>query len=198
MSNAVFPELPGLTWNAKRSPEFSTTIVTGADGGETRIGNWIYPRWHWTLSYEFLRDWPTTRRENELRALLGFFLSRQGKLDDFLFRCPDDCAVSGQLLGLGTGAQSEFQCLRSFGGFNEPVRDLIAPPTLYLDGRPCADVAVSSSGLIRFAHPPAAGAVVTADLSYYWRVRFDLDQAEVSKFATRLWEMQECSLVSAR
>lgn len=195
MGNAVFPTLPGITWDVKRSPEFSTTIVRGADGGETRIGNWVYPLWHWTLTYELLRDDVT----DELKTLVGFFLARQGKLDDFLFDYIDDNAVTGQQLGVGNGAATTFQAIRAYGGFVEPVKALKATPKVYVGGIEAATGwSVSSTGLITFATAPANGAVITADLSYYWRVRFDLDTAEFNQFAERLWEMQECTMVSVR
>ena len=196
MSNAVFPTLPGLTWDIKRSPEFKTTIVTGADGGETRIGNWVYPLWHWKLTYEFLRDDAT----NELKSLLGFFLARSGRLDDFLFLAPDDCEVTDQVIGVGDGTTAAFQCARGLGGYAEPVTVLREKPVIYLDGVRCptgwsADLA---TGRVTFAPVPARSTVITADLSYYWRVRFDLDMAEFNQFAEKLWDLQECTLVSVR
>ncbi|MFD2234831.1 DUF2460 domain-containing protein [Phaeospirillum tilakii] len=195
MSNALFPSLPGLTWDIKRSPEFSTTIVKGADGGETRIGNWVYPLWHWTLTYELLRDDAT----DELRTLLGFFLARQGRLDDFLLRDPSDCAVSGQLLGTGDGVTTTFQAVRGLGGFVEPVKALWGSQAVYVAGaKQLSGWTVSDSGLFTFASAPAPGAAITADLSYCWRVRFDLDQAEFNQFARNLWDLQTCTLVSVR
>jgi len=196
VSNAVFPTLPGLTWDIKRSPEFKTTIVTGADGGETRIGNWVYPLWHWKLTYEFLRDDAT----DELRTLLGFFLARSGRLDDFLLLDPDDCEVTGQVIGVGDGTTATFQCARELGGYAEPVTVLRENPVIYLGGvRRTAGWSVGlTTGLVTFAPVPARGTVITADLSYYWRVRFDMDMAEFNQFAEKLWDLQECSLVSVR
>jgi uncharacterized protein (TIGR02217 family) len=197
MSNAVFPTLPGLTWDVKRSPEFSTTVVKGADGGETRIGNWANPIWHWSLTHELLRDDAT----DELKTLLGFFLARQGKLDDFLYEDPSDNAVTGQQLGIGDGTTTAFQCVRAYGGFVEPVKNLNGAPVIKVDGvtkTVTTHYTVSSTGLVTFATAPANGAVITADLEYYWRVRFDLDSAEFNQFAQNLWDLQECTLVSVR
>jgi len=195
MSNAVFPTLPGLTWDIKRSPEFSTTIVKGADGGETRIGNWVYPLWHWTLTYELLRDDATA----ELHTLLGFFLSRQGKLDDFLLRDPDDCSVVNQTIGIGNGVTTIFQSSRTMGGFSEPIKELNGIPTIYINGeRQTSGWWPLGSGQIYFVSPPSNGALISADLSYYWRVRFDMDMAEFNQFAAKLWELQQCTFVSVR
>lgn len=194
MSNAIFPDLPGLTWDITRTPEFSTTMVTGADGGETPIANWAYPLWRWTLVYEILRDDAT----DELRTLMGFFLNRYGKADDFLFDDVTDNAVVGQQLGIGDGSTTGYQCIRAFDGFVEPVKNLKSAPTVYLNGIETTAWTISDSGLITFTAPPASGAIITADLSYYWRVRFDLDAAEFNQFAYQLWEFQECKLVSKR
>lgn len=197
MSDAIFPVLPGLTWDVKRSPEFSTTMVRGADGGETRIGNWVYPLWHWTLTYELLRDDAT----DELKTLLGFFLSRQGKLDDFLFDCVGDNAVTGQGLGVGDGSTVAFPCVRAYGAFVEPVKALKAAPVIKVAGVAKtigADYSVSATGVVTFVAAPPVGAAVTADFSYYWRVRFDIDAAEFNQFAQRFWDLRECTLVSVR
>lgn len=195
MSEEVFPDLPGLTWDGAKSPEFRTTIVPGADGSETPIANWANPLWHWTLKYELLRDDAT----DELRTLMGFFLRRLGRADDFLYDDPSDNAVTGQLLGIGNGATTTFQAVRSFGGFVEDVKNLKVPPVIYVAGVPVTSGwSVNSKGLITFAEPPANGAVITADLKYYWRVRFDADMAEFNEFAEALWEMQELKLVSKR
>ena len=45
MSNLIFPILPGLQWNVKKSPQFHTTIVKHTSGRETRVANYAYPLW---------------------------------------------------------------------------------------------------------------------------------------------------------
>lgn len=193
MSDAIFPVLQGLTWDSKKSPEFNTTVVPGRDGSETTIANWVYPIWHWTLIYELLRDDAT----DELKTLLGFFLARQGRADDFLYEDPNDKSRAGQALGTGDGVITQFQCVRTLGGFIEPVMNLKTAPTVYVDGvEQEAGWSVDAKGMITFDTAPVGA--ITADLSYYWRVRFDMDLAEFNEFAEALWELQECKLVSKR
>ena len=193
MSNAVFPTLPGLTWDCPKTPEFSTTEVISQDGSRTAIANWVYPIWHWALKYELLRDDAT----DELNTLLGFFLNRQGKADSFLFDDPNDNTRTGQGLGVGDGITTQFQVVRTLGGFVEPVKNLKTMPTVYVSGvEQETGWSISDSGLITFVSAPTG--TVTADITYYWRVHFDMDSAEFNQFADALWELQECKLSSER
>ncbi|WP_298207306.1 DUF2460 domain-containing protein [Ferrovum sp.] len=43
MSTLIFPILPDLQWNVKKSPRFHTTIVKHTAGRETRVANYAYP-----------------------------------------------------------------------------------------------------------------------------------------------------------
>jgi uncharacterized protein (TIGR02217 family) len=192
MSDAIFPALPGLTWDSPKIPEFSTTLVKGRDGSETPIANWVYPLWRWTLTYELLRDDAT----DELKTLLGFFLARQGRADPFLYDDPNDNAVTGQQIGTGNGVVKQFQCVRDLGGFLEPIFNIKAAPTVYVDGVEATSGWSVSRGLITFETAPEG--VITADFGFWWRVRFDMDAAEFNEFAYQLWELRECKLVSKR
>ena len=198
MSNLMFPTLPGMAWSVGKWPEFSTLVKQAVNGAETRIAMWSSPRWHFKLKYELLRDDAT----NELKTLAGFFLARQGQYDDFLFKDPDDNTVTGQALGSGDGATTTFQCVRSFGGFVEPVRaiDTTQPMNVYVGGVALSASAwsVSATGLITFATAPAAAAAISADFSYCFRVRFDADQLEFEQFMHQLWSLETCDLVSVK
>lgn len=198
MSDAVFPVLPGRGWSVEKWPEFSTIVRTAANGAETRTALWSSPRWHFKLTHELLRDDAT----NELRTLMGFFLARQGQWDDFLFLDPDDNSVTGQSLGVGDGVTTAFQCIRAFGGYAEPVRAVNsgAPMTVYVGGAALSSSAWSlgATGLLTLAMPPASGAAVTADFSFWFRVRFAMDIAQFSQFMKNLWELKTCELVSVK
>ncbi len=117
MSSEIFPSVAGLEYPVVRTPIFSTLAQASASGMETRAALQLYPRWQWTLSFNFLRD----DANNEFRTLLAFFLARQGAFDSFLFDDVDDNAVTGQAIGIGDGSTTVFQLVRSFGGFTEPV-----------------------------------------------------------------------------
>lgn len=202
MGNAIFPVLPGLKWDIAKSPAFSTLIRQSVSGLETRIGQRPYPLRKWTLSYELLRS----GAQQELQTIESFFLARQGKFDSFLFDdsyTPDD-SVTGQAIGTGDAATTEFQLQRAypFGGFVEPV---LAPNSLnvYLNGvaQSPSTYAVSTwgasatPGIVTFTAAPGTGVAITADIGFYWPLRFDTDAAEFNDFMYQLWELKSIDLV---
>lgn len=198
MSNAVFPTLPGLAWSVGKYPEFSTLVSRSASGAETRIALWSTPIWHFKLTFEVLRDDITA----EMRTLAGFFLARRGKYESFLFEDPDDHHADGQALGVGDGTTTTFQCVRSFGGFVEPVKALNdnRPVSIRVDGAALdpSQWTVDDSGLFTLASAPEQNAVVAAAFDFYFRVRFDMDTAEFEKFMYQLWQLKTCDLVSVK
>lgn len=194
MSNAVYPSLPGLAWDRKRTPRWSTTIQKSVSGRETRAALWQYPLYAWELTYGFLR---ADAVHAELQTLLGFFNARKGAFDDFLFLDPRDCSATGQALGVGNGSATAFPLARTLGGFTEPVAAAVALPTVYLDGVETTAFTLSGN-VITFAGAPGSGVVITADFSFYWRVRFAEDAAEFSEFMYRLFECRTVLLQGVR
>ena len=195
MSDAIFPTLPGLKWDVTKKPYFSTKIQTSVSGKESRAIDWSYPRWQFDLSYELLRDDAT----NELRTLMGFFLQRHGAFDSFLYTDPSDNYVASQSIGTGNGATTAFQLVRSLGGFTELMKNINGAPVVRLNGTvQGSGWTVDGNGLVTFTTAPAAGVAVTADFSYYFRVRFLQDESEFSQFMQNLWELKKCQLVSLK
>jgi uncharacterized protein (TIGR02217 family) len=198
MSNAIFPTLPGLTWNITRQPEFSTKIQKAVSGRETRIASWNAPMYLFGLTYEFIRDQAGTQSPaspyDELRTLVGFFNSRMGSFQSFLYLDPTDNSITGQAFGVGDGVTTKFQLARSYGGFVEPVQNLNGTPTIYKNGASTTGFTVDSQGLVTFATAPASGVALTWDGSYYYRVRFNADVSQFNLFMKDLWELKKCEL----
>ena len=203
---AIFPSLPGLGWSVVKSPRFATRIQRAVNGRELRALDQPNPIWSWTLTYPLLRDRSDARAPSgaaigydELRTLAGFFLQQRGALQPFLFDDPTDNAVMGQPLGAGDSSRTVFQLLRTMGGFAEPV---IAPNTvsaIYFDGilQSAANYTVdAATGFVTFATPPPAGQLVTADFTYWFRVRFADDTAEFENFMLQLWQARQIKLQS--
>lgn len=215
MSNEIFPELPGLKWDTTKKPQWSTKIHETTSGKETAAAYWSYPKWFFTLSYEFLDESELVR---DLQTLGGFFLSRKGRFDSFLFRDPSDYKVEGQILGIGDGVRTDFQIIRSFGEFDEPIKniegviytginvvagvpDLPLPdgsPLIQIDGTRPPSYSISTSGLLSFPVAPLIGSTVTADFSFYFRCRFLQDEAEFSEFMAELWELKKLEMVTRK
>jgi uncharacterized protein (TIGR02217 family) len=195
MSNAVFPVLPGLTWDVVKQPEFSTKVQTAASGKDATAAYWTYPRWTFKLSYELLRGGSQT----ELNTILGFFLARKGQFDTWLYTDPSDYIVTGQQIGIGDGSTLAFQLLRTLGGFVEPMKNINGTPVIKIGGATqTTGWSVNSSGLITFVAAPANGAIITADFSYYYRCRFLKDAAEFNQFMSDLWELKKCEFISVK
>lgn len=218
MSNAIFPILPGLKWDQAKTALFSTIIQVATSGREYRIPLYVYPLYEFDLSYEILRD---NTAQNELKTLVGFYLQRQGAYDDFLYIDPSDNYIQGSYIGSGTGnnANNSFQLIRVYGGFAEPMYDIQAsnsngPINVYLNGnvQPANSYSINylKSGVLTFnaANTPPNGAVITADFSYYYRVRFTEFQGAkgqvgggdmaFSQFMYNLWEVKSVTFSSTR
>jgi uncharacterized protein (TIGR02217 family) len=159
----VFPALPGLAWSVTKAPTFQTRIQRAASGRELRALDYPYPLWQFTLVFAFLRDNPAAGFD-ELRTLMGFYLTCQGAYGTFLFQDPSDHQVISQYLGTGDSSLSVFQLQRTMGtalpegGFAEPI---VAPnliTAVYFDGitqHPTSYAVDSDTGLLTFATPPA-------------------------------------------
>jgi len=201
---AIFPSLPGLGWSVVKSPRFATRIQRAVNGRELRALDQPYPLWNWTLTYPLLRDRNDSRAisspsYDELRTLAGFFLQQQGALQPFLFDDPTDNIAAAQPLGTGDSSRTVFQLLRNMGGFAEPITAPNTVSSIYFDGilQSAANYTVdAATGSVTFATPPPAGQLVTADFTYWLRVRFADDTAEFENFMLQLWQARQIKLQS--
>lgn len=203
---AIFPALPGLAWSVTKSPRFATRIQKSVSGRELRVLDQPNPIWLWTLTYDILRDSHDTRGTglgggyDELRTLMGFFLQQQGAFQPFLFDDPTDDSATAQPIGTGDSSATQFPLLRTMNGFAEPVTAPNVVSAVYFDGvRQSAGLysVDPGTGIVTFAAPPPAGQAITADFSYYFRVRFADDTAEFENFMLQLWRLKQIKLQSA-
>lgn len=125
MSSQLFPTLTGQGWSISRTSEFSNRKPVSVSGKQVAIADWSYPRYTWEVVFNLLRQGSGFYTPNdsfaEMATLLGFFDSRQGGFDTFLYQDQDDNAVTNQGIGTGDGTTVGFQLARSFGGFVVPV-----------------------------------------------------------------------------
>jgi uncharacterized protein (TIGR02217 family) len=202
MSTAILPSLAGLGFDVVRTPVWDTVVQQAIAGMETRIARQTYPRWKWQLSYSLLRS---SASFGELQALAGFFNQRQGMFDTFLYADADDNAASAQQIGTGDGVTTQFQLLRGFGGFIEPVLAPNAVSAVYLDGAvqdpsgyAVAGWGTATPGLLTFSVAPAGGAIITADLSYYWPCRMSDDSVPFTLFMAHYYSAKKFSFISVK
>jgi len=202
MSNEVFPSLAGKKWDCKRIPLFKTRVQRVVSGAEVRTGKRVYPLWQWKFAYDFLRMDFTT---DELESLLGFYLQHRGAEGSFLFEDVNDNAISSQAIDTGDGSETEFQLIRTYGSFSEPVTEIMTSPApkIYLTGvEQTSGYSIGThTGLLTFTTAPTSGVAITADFSYYWRTRFeeygDGDDG-FNEFAYHLFDLGEVTLLQVR
>jgi uncharacterized protein (TIGR02217 family) len=198
MSNSVFPTLAGLAWSVTKSPMFATKVQSAVSGKELRTAYMPYPLWKFHLTYEVLRADVVNA---ELQSLMGFFLSRQGAYDSFLYTDPTDYSVTNQQFGTGDGSTKSFQLTRTYGGFSEPVQNVNGTPTIKDNGTTKAtpaDYSINSTGLVTFVTAPVSGHALTWTGSFYYRVRFLQDVADFDNFMHQLWQLKKLELQSVK
>lgn len=198
MSQLIYPALPGLQWPIRKAPAWETKAKRTPSGREFRTSSMTYPRYRYTLQYEFLRD---AAAYNEFQQLFGLFDKVAGAFDTFLFSDPNDNAVSGQSIGTGNGSTTTFQLARSIGGALVPIFDVNGTPQVFKAGTlqtAGSAYTLSTTGLITFATAPTAGQAITWTGSFYWRVRFEDDELPFDEFANGFWSTGQVRLITVK
>lgn len=197
-----FPVLPGLGWSVTKTPAWKTRLQKSVSGRERRAQDQALPIWTWTLTYNFLRD-EAAAGYNELRELMGFHAQQAGAFTPFLYTDPTDNSVTGQYLGTGNASQTQFQLVRNLdsalpgGGYAEPITNPVSVGPVYVNGVQTTGNSFSTTtGILTMGVAPANGAVVTADFTYAFQVRFSDDTADFENFMFQLWRLRQVKLVS--
>lgn len=218
MSNSVFPyQIHGLRLqNIVKTPEFGTIVQSAPNGAETRVQQRQNPVWHWSLIYDYLYDNFISPNNTlpyapytDFRTLLGFFMARHGRYDDFLFTDPDDNSVGPAMLGGSPNAQAQLPLVndgagtyyspvqRNIGGlFWEDIGALNGSIAVYANGVSTSAYSLLGPGLaipgysyagmyLKWSAMPTAP--ITAQFNYYFRVRFESDTQDFEKFLYGLW-----------
>ena len=168
-------------------PERRTEIVVTGSGAEERNARWAHSRRRYDVGSGI-------RTLADLAAVVAFFEERRGRLIGFRFSDRGD-RTSGspgtppmptdQRIGTGDGATRVFTLKKIYGRDFAPYERPIRKP---VDGsvraavagrelRAGADFEVDpTTGTVRFADAPAAGAVVTSGFAFDVPVRFDTDE----------------------
>lgn len=157
--------------------------------GKTRsMTNQLYPQW--IISAKLLH---LTREE--ANELMGFVALLKGNYEPFLWLDPEDYEEKGvQLPMVSPGV---YQAVMRIGGYTEPV-DYIENVTVYIDGTKQSSGYSVTNGTVKFSTPPSANSKVTADYTYYWKVRFTQDEMEIQNIFVNLNDSKTFKMVSAR
>jgi hypothetical protein len=213
MSNAIYPaKVRGLTYSVTKTPEFSTVVQRAVSAAEIRIPNWQNPIWHWDLIYDYLWDDPGNiapgLTQTDLRTLMGFYMSRQGMFDSFLYSDPNDNTVTTDdqtLQVVVSGGTSYVPIQRAMGPigaqFYEDVTDLDGPIQIFdnavlqapvinynIIGPGVALDGFSFEGLVaQWVGTPTGP--ITANFGFFFRVKFDTDKVDFEEFVNKLWTL---------
>lgn len=190
-------------------PERKTDIVSFGSGREQRNARWAQSRRRYDAGYG-------VKTLGALQSVVAFFEERRGRLYGFRWRDRLDCqscapggivAPGDQGIGIGDGATSAFQLVKTYGaGFAPYARAIVKPVAGSVrvavggvemtSGWSC-DVA---TGVVTFAsgHIPAAGVAITAGFAFDVPVRFDTDYLEVDLSAFTAGAIPKIPLVEIR
>jgi len=186
-ADVQFP--PAIAYGSAGGPEFVTDIVTSVSGQEQRNSVWPQSR----LRYNVAKGVQNTA---QLEALITFFRARKGRAEAFRFKDWADYRATGQSIGTGDGARTDFQLVKRYvnGGAQE-VRTITKPVVgsvkIYRNGSlHTSGLSVDhSTGVVSFATAPLLGAAITADFEFDVPVRFDTDQlvASMDSYGSHSW-----------
>ena len=196
-----------LSFGSSGGPERLTEIVTLANGHEERNTPWAHSRRRYDAGVG-------VRSLDDLAELVAFFEARRARLHAFRWKdwadfrsCSPSGAVSAtdQPIGTGDGARTAFQLLKTYASGGARYERPIAKPVegsvvVAVDGAAAGGgVAVDhATGEVRFAVPPAAGAVVTAGFEFDVPVRFDVDALRVTAAGVAAGEVPDVPVVEVR
>lgn len=215
MSTQVFPSFNGLAFPVVRTPNFRTRKQVAIAGMETTIADMPYPRYTWEVIYNVLRQGSSLYAAGdsftEWATLMGFFNSRNGGADSFLYQddddktAPTDSPIQNTVTGsnTGDGATLVFQLQRALGGFVEPIFAPNVVTNVKVNGGVVSGANYTTTlwetgnangpGKIVFngGSAPGNGLSVTATFTYYWPARFMSDQCQFEKFMSNRWRVKK-------
>jgi len=186
MSDEVFPLLRGLSLGIKKKPEFKTIQQTSVLGIDKTLSLVPYPKWTFTIGYEYLLDKNSVK--DDIQKLIGFYINRMGKYDDWLYYDLYDNYCNGQEFGTGDGSTTTFQLCRSWGGFIEPVIGVLDDPVITIDGVPTTAFTYTSKGKVTFTTAPSSSATLAWTGGFYYRCRFTEDEQEFEEILNGIWK----------
>lgn len=183
-SNPVFPStsLLGLALPVIRTPMWQTMGQMSLAGVDVPNQPWTYPRYRWSVHFEFLRQGAAY---GELQNLMGFLNRMAGRYSVFQYDDPqDNTSPTDQVFGTGDSTTVAFQLVRTRGSFVEPVFAVNVMTNVkvatVLQGS--STYTVSNKGVVTFNTPPANLSSLTWSGTFLWFARFDKDEYDFEQF----------------
>lgn len=157
-----FPRIRSLAWKSTKEQKWNTITKTAGSGRVRTMTTWQYPQYIINTQFAYLTV-------AQYKEIMGFFALLKGGTEPFLWFDMEDNTERGIQLGRGTDGQ--WQALRRMGDYVEPV-SYVEDIVLYADGVRVDNV-TQEGGIIRTTAQVSSEAVITADYTYYWKVRLE-------------------------
>ena len=195
MSNAIFPTLRGVAAERDSTPVFDNIIQRSAGGRRYALGKRFYPVWRMRLKVNFLRQKLTY---TELSDLQGFFLSRHGNLDSFLFRDREwNTVATSQVFALGDGVTTTFRLVYNRGGFVDRCGYVPGSGNVVtINGTPTVAYTLDNNGNITFTTAPANGTSLAWTGTFYFRVAFTKAEMTFTQFLKDVYSVSGVEMES--
>lgn len=207
----IYPTLKGKGFSTHWRTKFANIGETAASLADIDLAIAQDPIHFFDLTYNFLRDgflWP--KGPEEFKRMKGFSLRIGGSAGRFLFKNPDDNAVTSQFIATTDGTTNIWTLSRTFGlgedSRTEPVGyvDNALPFYAYLNGVGQDHATwsliqtVPGQQQIKFNSTPAAGQKLTVDMNYFYYCKFDADEDDFEKFVAGNWRIGKITLKSCK
>jgi hypothetical protein len=206
----VFPDLPGLTFSIHKRPTYASLEFVAVSGRRVASPQQAFPLWEFELVYDHFVD--QTQNSNpyqphagraDFTKLSSLFLGVGGKFGQFYFEDASDNSRLAQSFGYGDGITRDFLAVRTWGlpanFIIEPVGGIKSIYNVYVGGVLIAPGTYTyGSNVLTINPPPAAGAAVTVDFTYYYLCQFLEDQHDYEMFMMNLWSMRSLKMRSIK
>jgi uncharacterized protein (TIGR02217 family) len=154
-------------------PEWSTRVVSMANGSERRNAEWALPHHKFTADYGLLD--PVAQND----ILIAFWAAR-GKKDSFRFKDWNDFRAIDQAMANGDGTATPRQLTKTYTfGPTSFVRNILLPIAttvrITANGSPLTVTVDDLTGLVTPSGTWPSGQVIKANFDFDVRVRFGAD-----------------------
>jgi uncharacterized protein (TIGR02217 family) len=202
--NVRFPT--AISRGASGGPERRTDVVMTASGREERNSRWANSRRRYNVGFG-------VKSLDDVHAVIAFFEERRGRLHAFRFKDHADFKSGApqstvtpldQVIGIGTGAQTEFQLVKNYGGGLRNYARIIAAPVagtvrMAVNGSEITTFTTNlATGVVTFNTAPATGVVVKAGFEFDVPVRFDTDEISINVENFRGGEIPDIPLIEVQ
>lgn len=178
-----------ISYGSSGGPTYSTDVVITAGGYEQRNSNWSAARARYNVAHG-------VKTQGQLSELIAFFRARKGRAFGFRFKDWSDYEAAQMLIGIGDGAQTQYQLVKQYNSGGESETRTIHKPvagsiSIYVnDALQTSGVSINTqTGIVTFTSAPASGALIHADFAFDVPVRFDTDtlSARLDDYGVHSW-----------